>query len=220
MFGLGMGEMVVIVVIAIVLFGTSDLPKNLRKAAKGLNEFKKVANDAQRQWNEVRDDVARTIMNADLEEKAREKAARVAALHAGETPPTDGTVASAGETPPVDGTVASVGETTGADPASVNVSAESASTSVDAAAIAAVTGSPSADAEPTPHEDVAVAAAGVAAAGVATAATEPPAIRPAEGTVARTPHEAAVDHSDPHHEERGTEPREAVAATGGVQKSS
>jgi TatA/E family protein of Tat protein translocase len=72
MFGLGMGEIVVIVVIAIVLFGTNDLPKTLRKVAKGVNEFKKVANDAQRSWTEVRDDVARTIMAADLENTVRD----------------------------------------------------------------------------------------------------------------------------------------------------
>lgn len=71
MFGLGMGEIVVLVVIAVVLFGTNDLPKTLRKVAKGVGEFKKVANDAQRSWTEVRDDVTRTIMAADLEDTMR-----------------------------------------------------------------------------------------------------------------------------------------------------
>jgi TatA/E family protein of Tat protein translocase len=71
MFGLGMGEIVLIVIVAIVLFGTDDLPKNLRKMAKGVNEFKKVASDAQRSWMEVKDDVTRTIMHADLENDIR-----------------------------------------------------------------------------------------------------------------------------------------------------
>lgn len=71
MFGLGMGEIVLLVIIAVVLFGTNDLPKTLRKVAKGVGEFKKVASDAQRSWTEVRDDVTRTIMTADLEDSVR-----------------------------------------------------------------------------------------------------------------------------------------------------
>jgi TatA/E family protein of Tat protein translocase len=71
MFGLGIGEIVLIAIIAIVLFGKEDLPKNLRKVAKGVNEFKKVASDAQRSWMEVKDDVTRTIMHADLEQDIR-----------------------------------------------------------------------------------------------------------------------------------------------------
>ncbi|MCA2959637.1 MAG: twin-arginine translocase TatA/TatE family subunit [Silvanigrellales bacterium] len=71
MFGLGMGEIVLLVIIAVVLFGTNDLPKTLRKVAKGVGEFKKVASDAQRSWTEVRDDVTRTIMTADLEDTVR-----------------------------------------------------------------------------------------------------------------------------------------------------
>lgn len=62
MLGLGGGEIVVIVVIAVVLFGKEDLPRTLKKMSKGYNEFKKVASDAQRSWSEVRDDVTRTIM--------------------------------------------------------------------------------------------------------------------------------------------------------------
>lgn len=205
MFGLGMGEMVLLVVIAIVLFGTNDLPKNLRKAAKGLNEFKKVANDAQRQWNEVRDDVARTIMNADLEEKAREKAAREDTLHAGETPQIDGT-----GVPSIEVEAASVS----VDSATQTAIAES---SVRAESVGEpFAGTMPADVEPTPRDDTAA----VTVAGVATVAEEPPAIRTVIGTVARRPHEAPVDHSDPHHQERGTEPGEVAAAPGGVQKSS
>ena len=69
MFGLGGGEILVIVVIALVLFGKEDLPQTLKKMSKGYNEFKKVATDAQRSWNEVRDDVTRTIMAATEEDR-------------------------------------------------------------------------------------------------------------------------------------------------------
>ena len=77
MFGLGIGEIILIAIIAIVLFGKEDLPKNLRKVAKGMNEFKKVASDAQRSWMEVKDDVTRTIMHADLDKEIRNSGAPV-----------------------------------------------------------------------------------------------------------------------------------------------
>jgi Sec-independent protein translocase protein TatA len=76
MFGLGMGEIILIAIIAIVLFGTDDLPKNLRKVAKGVNDIKKVAGDAQRSWNEVKDDVTRTIMTADIQQDLRNAGAK------------------------------------------------------------------------------------------------------------------------------------------------
>lgn len=67
MFGIGSGEILVLAIIVLVLFGKEDLPATLRKFSKGWNEFRRVANDAQRSWSEVRDDVTRTIMEADNE---------------------------------------------------------------------------------------------------------------------------------------------------------
>jgi TatA/E family protein of Tat protein translocase len=71
MFGLSFGELLIIAVIALVLFGKEDLPQTLRKFTKGFQEFKKVSNEAQRSWQEVKDDVSRTIMQVELEEEIK-----------------------------------------------------------------------------------------------------------------------------------------------------
>ena len=61
MFNIGSGELIIIALIAIVLFGKEDLPATLRKFTKGFAQFKKISNEAQRSWVEVRDDMAKTI---------------------------------------------------------------------------------------------------------------------------------------------------------------
>jgi Sec-independent protein translocase protein TatA len=71
MFGLSFGEVLIIGIIALVLFGKEDLPQTLRKFTKGFQEFKKVTHEAQRSWQDVKDDVSRTIMQADIEEDVR-----------------------------------------------------------------------------------------------------------------------------------------------------
>lgn len=68
MFGIGFGEIVIIALLALILFGQDDLPANIRKAANGLKEFRKVSSNAQRAWHEVRSDMTRAL----LEESDRE----------------------------------------------------------------------------------------------------------------------------------------------------
>jgi Sec-independent protein translocase protein TatA len=63
MFGIGGGEILIIAVIAVVLFGTDDLPKNLRKFMKMWNDFRGATHDLQRGWLDVRDKVTRDILN-------------------------------------------------------------------------------------------------------------------------------------------------------------
>lgn len=63
MFGIGGGEILIIAVIAVVLFGTDDLPQNLRKFMKMWNDFRGATNDLQRGWFDVRDKVTRDILN-------------------------------------------------------------------------------------------------------------------------------------------------------------
>jgi len=62
MFGIGGGEILVVAIVALLLFGNEDLPKNMRKMVKAWNDFRGVTNDLQRSWLDVRDQVARDIM--------------------------------------------------------------------------------------------------------------------------------------------------------------
>lgn len=63
MFGLGSGEILVIALIALLLFGKEDLPATVKKISKGINDFRKATNDAQRQWAEIKDDVTRSLLD-------------------------------------------------------------------------------------------------------------------------------------------------------------
>ena len=67
MFGLGSGEILVIAILALLLFGKEDLPIAMRKIMKGISDFRKVANDAQSSWVEMRDDVTRSLMKEEDE---------------------------------------------------------------------------------------------------------------------------------------------------------
>lgn len=67
MFGFSSGELLLIVLIALILFGNDKLPENIKKMIKGLNQAKKVAKDVQNSWQEVKIDVHRSIM---LEEES------------------------------------------------------------------------------------------------------------------------------------------------------
>ncbi|MBM3382008.1 MAG: hypothetical protein FJY29_06150 [Betaproteobacteria bacterium] len=62
MFGVGGGEILVIALVALLLFGTDDLPKNMRKFMKAWNDFRGVTNDLQKGWLDVRDQVTRDIL--------------------------------------------------------------------------------------------------------------------------------------------------------------
>lgn len=71
-----MGELIVIAVIALVLFGKDDLPSTIRNFAKWISGAKETAKGVQRSFYEMRDDVTKTIMK-EVEEKevaATEKA--------------------------------------------------------------------------------------------------------------------------------------------------
>jgi TatA/E family protein of Tat protein translocase len=76
-FSLGGSEILVLAVIALLLFGNKNLPENMKKMVKGLNEVKKVANDAQRSWTEIRNDVTRQIMAEDALEEAKRELANI-----------------------------------------------------------------------------------------------------------------------------------------------
>ena len=54
MFGLGVGEIVLILFIVLLLFGAKKLPELAKGLGKGLNEFKKASKD-------VKDEINKTI---------------------------------------------------------------------------------------------------------------------------------------------------------------
>lgn len=61
MFGFSGGELLLIVLIALILFGNEKLPENIKKMIKGVNQAKKVAKDVQVSWQEVKIDLQKSI---------------------------------------------------------------------------------------------------------------------------------------------------------------
>lgn len=68
MFGLGIGEILVILVIAILCFGDKNLPEHLKKLMKVFYQSKKAAKDMQNSLYEVQDDIMKSV---DLSEELK-----------------------------------------------------------------------------------------------------------------------------------------------------
>jgi sec-independent protein translocase protein TatB len=58
MFGMGMGEIVIILVLALILLGPQKLPEAAQKLGKGLREFRKATQDIREQFEREVGDVA------------------------------------------------------------------------------------------------------------------------------------------------------------------
>jgi len=88
MFGIGMPELIIIFVIALIVIGPHKLPELARSLGKGLAEFKKASEDFQRSMTEEsRRQEEKIAAQKAAEEKARvEAAAASQAAKEAETP--------------------------------------------------------------------------------------------------------------------------------------
>ncbi|HBG60491.1 MAG: preprotein translocase subunit SecA [Omnitrophica WOR_2 bacterium GWF2_38_59] len=56
MFNFGMGELIVILIIVLLLFGASKLPEIARALGKSINEFKKATKEVQSEIDDISKD--------------------------------------------------------------------------------------------------------------------------------------------------------------------
>jgi sec-independent protein translocase protein TatB len=89
MFGLGAGEIVIILVLALILLGPQKLPDAAKQLGKGLREFRKQTDDLKRQFE--------SELYADA--KPAKKPTLVDAARGASTPPTAADLVPAGGVP-------------------------------------------------------------------------------------------------------------------------
>lgn len=65
MFGFSAGEVLLIALIALLLFGNEKLPHNMKKFLNGWKKTKKVVFDLQKSWHEVKIDLTNDIEKYD-----------------------------------------------------------------------------------------------------------------------------------------------------------
>jgi sec-independent protein translocase protein TatA len=61
MFGLGTGEIILIVIVILVLFGAKKIPDFARGLGQGIREFKTAANSVKEEVTKAKDDVTDSV---------------------------------------------------------------------------------------------------------------------------------------------------------------
>lgn len=76
---LGMQEIIIIFIIALIIFGPRKLPELGKTIGKGLSEFKKASNELKKTWeDEVRLDKEKETMNEIIEDVKKDASALTA----------------------------------------------------------------------------------------------------------------------------------------------
>jgi Tat protein translocase TatB subunit len=74
MFGIGMTELMVILVIGLLVLGPKRLPEMARSLGKGLNEFRRASGDLRREFTAVADEARIDPADPKLDEATTSKA--------------------------------------------------------------------------------------------------------------------------------------------------
>jgi len=61
LFGVSMGEILVIFLVALMLFGSKKIPELARSLGKGMNEFKKATDDIKKEFQENTSEISTEI---------------------------------------------------------------------------------------------------------------------------------------------------------------
>jgi TatA/E family protein of Tat protein translocase len=67
LFGVSMGEILLILLVFLMLFGSKKIPEFARSIGKGLNEFKKATDDIKKEFQETTSDISNEIKNIETE---------------------------------------------------------------------------------------------------------------------------------------------------------
>ena len=86
MLGLGFGEIILILIVALLVLGPEKLPQLARQVGKGLREFRRLANDFQHNLNEIEQETRQALDTQALDTSVAPPSAPAPASDAAEQP--------------------------------------------------------------------------------------------------------------------------------------